>query len=220
MMSMKRNKMNYQRKVLALFCDNNDYEWAEKYATAEILNSSSQGLGYPFIIYLIDHYHVSERMLRLFVKKGLKLVSCVLFDDNPIHAACKTLQCHLIPFLARNGVDIDGRGNNEHTPLTASLYGYKNKNAMKVVETLLYEGAAVSGYRQRGRTVMQIAKEQGEKYVSRIQCRMVMDAFVECAKKKKLCCPDMIHIIRDYIWSLRCDWLMNQPPPPPPPNKK
>lgn len=203
---MKRNKMDYQRKVLALFCDRDDYEWAEKYATAEILNSE-QSPGYPFIIYLIDHYNVSERMLRLFVKKGLKIVSCFASSDNSIHAACYTDQFHLIPFLARNGVDIDARGHNEQTPLTASLWKYKSKHKMRVVETLLYEGAAIPGYRQRGQTVMQIAKEQGEEYVCRIQCRMVMDAFVECAKKKKLCCPDVIHIIRDYIWSLRWDWL-------------
>lgn len=204
--------MNYQGRVLELFCQNKDYEWVEKYATAEIINSE-QDRDYPLIFCLVSRGFVDERIFKIFVDRGCDWNATNSKGDNVFHSASYGKAYQIIPLLARMELNIDQQGFNEHTALTITMNKLcaEDMARRKTFEAVLYAGAKVSGYRQRGHTVMQIAESVGPVAVGCIQCRMVMDAFVECAKKKKLCCPDVIHIIRDYIWSLRLDWLMNHP---------
>lgn len=165
--------------MLKLFCDNRDYYWIERFATTELLNSETFP-GHPFIFTLFNYCPVSLQMLELFVEKGLNVKCVDKTSTNTLLHECGHYEHYLlIPFLVRCGVDINAKGYNEHTPLSASMCGNYN---FEMAESLLKMGADVTRYLQRGRSIMKIAELAGAPFVKLVRCRMAMDALGCCLK--------------------------------------
>jgi ankyrin repeat protein len=194
----------YKQDVLKLFCYNNDYYWAEKFAIAELLNSETYP-GHPFIFTLFNYCRLSLQMLKLFVENGLN-VKCVDESTNTLLHECGHFKNYLlIPFLVKSGVNINAKGYNEHTPLSASMCGNYN---FEMAESLLEMGADVTRYLQRGRSIMEIAELAGAPFVKLVRCRMAMDALGCCLKTYSVS-RDMINMICQLVWKTRSSQCWN-----------
>ncbi len=175
------------------------YDWIEKYATAELLNSEVHR-GIPFVFNLFSKYSVSEQVLKTLVKLGLN-IKCIHHNTNTLLHVCQWFENYrCIPFLVECGLDINSRGFDEHTPLTFALY---NNTRFELVKKLLEMGADVTRYLHKGRSIIEIAEKTGRHYSIRmIRCRMAMDTLVCCLKRYSVS-RDMIRLIRQFVWKTR-----------------
>lgn len=177
--------------MLKLFCDNDDYDWAEKYATAELLNSETSP-GNPFIFSLFDYCSLSERMLKIFVKLGLNVKTVRKNGATLLHGCASFENYRLIPFLVKSGVDINAKTLVGGTPLGKAICGCY----LEVTETLLEMGASIDI------SITIIEEIAGFSFVRMVRCRMAMDTLVCCLKQYNVS-RDMIRLIRQFVWKTR-----------------